>query len=162
MCAGDGALKLGKYSSAEHFYQRALNFANLHLGTTAAETALANLSLSMFYLDRKHLSQAASYANAAIDILTNIYGNDHPATGMALHQLGEVCLAQDLPAVAVPIKERAQKILEDHMPYFRSRQKSKSRFAVVIEIDRERQATRCRLDTVTFTDSERQLYNLHN
>jgi tetratricopeptide (TPR) repeat protein len=115
LAAGDGALKLGKYSSAEHFYQESVRFANRHLGVTVPETALANFSLSMFYLDRKQLPEAATYANAALKIFIGIFGNDHPTTAMALHQLAEVCQAQNLTNIAKPMRQRSKEILADHL-----------------------------------------------
>ncbi len=118
LSAGDGALKLGNHTSAEHYYQEALRFANRQLGPSVPETGLSNISLSMFYLDRKSLDEAAKYANAALDIFTQIFGSDHPATGIALHQLAEVCTAQDLLDVAKPIRRRATEILSDHIESF--------------------------------------------
>jgi tetratricopeptide (TPR) repeat protein len=115
LAAGDGALKLGKHASAEHFYLESLRFANRHLGPTFPETALANFSLSMFYLDRKKLVEAASHANAALNIFIAIFGSDHPATAMALHQLAEVCQAQNLSNIAKPMRTRAKEILADHL-----------------------------------------------
>jgi tetratricopeptide (TPR) repeat protein len=115
LAAGDGALKLGKYASAEHFYQESLRFANRHLGAAFPETALANFSLSMFYLDRQQLPEAATYANAALNIFIGIFGNDHPTTAMALHQLAEVCQAQNLSDIAKPMRQRAKNILAEHL-----------------------------------------------
>lgn len=115
LSAADGALKLEKYDSAEHFYKEALQFSSRHLGPAAAETALASFCLSMFYLERGDLGEATLYANQALDTFTTVFGSDHPATGMALHQLAEVCVAQNLSSIAESIRKRAAQVLEDSL-----------------------------------------------
>ncbi len=118
LACGDSAFKSGRYATAENFYQMALRFANRNLGPKFPETALANFSLSMFYLDRKMLDDAASFAHLALEVFIGIFGLEHPTTAMALHQLAEVRQAQNLPQIALPIRQRATAILNEHLPQY--------------------------------------------
>jgi hypothetical protein len=115
LAAGDGAKKLNKPASAEYFYAEALRFAKANIGDKTLDSALAYYCLSMLYLEQKRLCEAAFNAHEAVNICTTFLGQGHPATGLVLHQLAEVCTAQKLHSVAHPIRKRAAEIMEEHL-----------------------------------------------
>lgn len=115
--AADGAATLQKRSSAEYFYQEALSFSARHFGQNSAETGLANFCLSMFYLEYEQLPEATRYANIALAVFTQLFGNRHKTTAIALHQLAEVLSAQKMVTMATSIRKRASQILEEHLDF---------------------------------------------
>jgi len=110
--AGDEALAEGSQKTAERFYHEIVTLAAKELPDAAPETALAKFNLSMLYLDRGQTTEAAAFAQAALDMFTDLFGPDHPSTGMALHQLAEVQLVRKEGARET--KAQARKILEPH------------------------------------------------
>jgi hypothetical protein len=115
LSAGDSAQKLKKPSSAEYFYKEALRLATSASGEESLDAALAYYCLSSFYLEQKRLSEAAYNAHAAVNICSFSLGKHHPSTGLLLHQLAEICTAQKLHSVALPIRKRAAEIMEEHL-----------------------------------------------
>jgi tetratricopeptide (TPR) repeat protein len=111
--AGDEALAEGSMQKAERFYHEIVKLAAKELLDGAPETALAKFNLSMLYLDRGQTTEAAAFAQAAVDMFVDLFGHDHPSTGMALHQLAEVQQARR-EKESKHTKAKAQKVLEMH------------------------------------------------
>ena len=114
LTAGDEARAEGDLTKAERFYHETIKLAAAEFDESVPELALAKFHLSMIYLDRGTLVPAELFAKSALKIFMEIFGEDHPATGMALHQLAEVRLAQNKSNEASPLKEQATKILAQH------------------------------------------------
>ena len=68
----------------------------------------------MLYLDRGTLIEADTFARDALATFIELFGEAHPATGMAMHQLAEVQLAQNALEAASPLQDRAAEILTDY------------------------------------------------
>jgi len=114
LTAGDEARAEGDLARAERFYHETIKLAAREFDEEVPELALAKFHLSMIYLDRGTLIAADAFAKSALKIFIDIFGEGHPATGMALHQLGEVHLAQNRAEEATPLQRQAAKILTRH------------------------------------------------
>jgi hypothetical protein len=73
----------------------------------------------MIYLDRSELKAAEAFAKSAIEVFIEVFGAEHPATAMAMHQLGEVHLAQN-KTEAARLQKQAAKVLAKTYGQYRS------------------------------------------
>jgi hypothetical protein len=114
LIAGDEARADGDLTRAERFYHETIKLAAREFDNTVPEIGLAKFHLSMLYLDRGTLVAADAFAKSALHIFIEVFGEGHPATGMAMHQLAEVHLAQDNLEEAGPLQKKAALILAKH------------------------------------------------
>jgi hypothetical protein len=121
LTAGDEARASLDLVKAERFYHETIRVAVREFDKVIPEIALAKFHLSMLYLDRSELVAAEAFAKSALDIFVEVFGPEHPATAMAMHQLGEVHLAQNKTEAATMQKQAAKLLARTYGKYRTSR-----------------------------------------
>jgi hypothetical protein len=117
LTAGDEARAIQDLVKAERFYHETIKVAVREFDKVIPEIALAKFHLSMIYLDRSELKAAEAFAKSALDVFVEIFGAEHPATAMAMHQLGEVHLAQNKTEAATMQKQAAKLLARTYGQY---------------------------------------------
>lgn len=156
LTAGDEARAQGDTVRAERFYHECIKLASREFHESIPEIALAKFHLSMLYLDRGTLVAADAFAKSALKIFIDVFGEAHPATGMAMHQLAEVQIALQKVEAAIPLKQQAATILARHCDELKG---ATLRDTVPVDLT---QCTRANLDATAFETTQKMTLNSNN
>ncbi len=112
----DVFLLTGESSSAQQYYQRALEMRRKDSRSGPLETATSLNSLARLYFSKKDNAQALKYAEQALTLVEDQYGAGHPATDRFLNDVARISRAGGDTARALQLYQRALAIRKASQP----------------------------------------------